>query len=213
MIKLLTGDARDVLPTLADASVHCVVMSWYDAGMNDGRFKPGQHWRPHGKHRERDWLYREYVERGRSTGDIAKDVGITDAAVIFWLRRHGIPRRTVGEARALKRWTVAGEANGMFGRTGAANPNYVDGSSPERQRGYVQAIGRAFLRAVYERDGYRCVRCATPKGKPRSLHAHHIAPWAGNEALRFDLANAVSLCRACHSWVHSKANTERVYIA
>jgi hypothetical protein len=115
---------------------------WYSGGMNNGWFKPGQHWRPHGKHRERDWLHREYVEKGRSTGEIAAELGFTDAAVIFWLRKHGIPRRSVSDARALKHWGASGEANPMFGKVGAANGRYVDGSSPERQRMYVQAAGR-----------------------------------------------------------------------
>lgn len=219
MIRLLPCDCRDVI----SADISAILR--YNAEMNDTRikkgqrlspateFKPGQHWRPHGKHRERDWLEQQYVTLGRSTGDIAKDEGFTEEAIIFWMRKHGIPRRSIGQARALKRWGLAGQANGMFGRMGSANPNYVDGSSPERQRGYAQGVGSAFLRAVYERDGYRCVRCAEPKGKPRSLHAHHIVPWAGNEALRFDLANAVTLCRQCHSWVHSKANKERTYLA
>jgi hypothetical protein len=202
-IRLLPGDCREVLATLP-----C-----YDTGMNGGRFKPGQHWRPHGKHRDKDWLEQQYVALGRSAGEIAQELGFTDSAVIFWLRRHGIPRRSISQARELKHWAVAGAANGMFGRTGATNPNYVDGSSPERQRGYVQAIGRAFLRAVYKRDDYRCVHCNSPKKQPRWLHAHHIAPWAGNEALRFDASNAVTLCQPCHSWVHSKANKERAYLA
>jgi hypothetical protein len=174
-------------------------------------FKPGQHWRPRRPHWDREWLEREY--QTKSAGDLARSIGCTDEAIHFWLRKHGIPRRSVSQARALKRWAVAGEANGMFGRTGTANPNYIDGSSPERQRGYVQAIGRAFLRAVYQRDGYRCVNCGSAKLKPRWLHAHHIASWAGNEAVRFDPGNAVTLCRPCHSWVHSKANTERSYLA
>jgi len=215
-VRVLRGDCRTILPTLPANSVHCVVTSpvvWYNYGMNKGWFKPGQHWRAHGKHREREWLEQEYATKGRSTGDIAAELGFTDGAVLFWLRRHGIKRRDVSGARSLKHWGVSGEANPMFGRTGAANPNYIDGSSPERQRAYVQAVGRAFLRAVYERDGYRCVRCSTPKGKPRSLHAHHIKPWAGNEALRFDPTNAVSLCRKCHSWVHSRRNTAREYLA
>ena len=38
----------------------------------------------------------------------------------------------------MKHWGAVGAANPMFGRTGALNPRYVDGSSPERQRGYVQ---------------------------------------------------------------------------
>lgn len=177
-------------------------------------FKPGQHWRPHRRHREKEWLEEQYVSHGRSMADIAIGEGLTEVAITFWMRRHGIPRRSTSEVRALKKWTTpSGAANPMFGRTGTANPNYIDGSSPERQRSYVQSIGRAFLREVYKRDGYRCARCQSPQKQPKWLHAHHIAPWAGNEALRFDISNAVTLCRACHSWVHSKANKERAYLA
>lgn len=203
----MQGDARAVLVDVA------AILRYNAAMKSDGRFKPGQHWRPHAKHRERVWLEEQYVTLGRSTGEIAKEIGHTDAAVIFWLKRHGIKRRTIAEARELKHWGPTGSANPMFGRFGTANPNYVDGSSPERQRSYVQAIGRAFLQAVYKRDAYQCARCGSPKRKPRWLHAHHIAPWAGNKALRFDMANAVTLCRLCHSWVHSKANVAREFLA
>ena len=193
--------------------------------MNDGRikkgqrlspateFKPGQHWRPHGRHREKGWLEEQYVSLGRTMADIAEGEGLTEVAITFWMRRHAIPRRSMREVRAMKHWGAVGAANPMFGRTGALNPRYVDGSSQERQRGYVQAIGRAFLRAVYKRDGYQCVHCHSPKKQPRWLHVHHIAPWAGNAALRLDTANAVTLCQPCHSWVHSKANKDGAYLA
>lgn len=200
-VRILHGDCREVLRSLPDASVR-----------NDGRFKPGQHWRPDGAHRKREWLYREYVEKERSTGDIATELGFTDGAILFWLQKHGIPRRDVSHARKLKHWGLVGASNPMFGKCGPANPRYVDGSSPERQRAYVRAEGRAFLRAVYKRDEYRCVRCHAPNTGPRTLHAHHLAPWAGNPLLRFDLDNAVTLCRVCHSWVHSRANAGREYL-
>jgi 5-methylcytosine-specific restriction endonuclease McrA len=230
-ITLLSGDCRDVLLTLAANSVHCVVSAdtsailWYDAGMNDGRikkgqrlspateFKPGQHWRPHGKHRERGWLEHHYVTLGQSTGDIAKAVGFTEAAVLFWLRKHGIPRRSISAVRALKRWGVVGEANPMFGKRGAECPRYIDGSSPERQRMYSRSEGFQFLQDVYRRDNWTCARCGEKKGGKRSLAAHHLKPWAGHPELRFDMSNVVSLCVRCHLWVHSKANTERAYLA
>jgi thymidylate synthase (FAD) len=101
----------------------------------------------------------------------------------------------------------------MHGRTGALNPRFVDGSSPERQRLYAQGEGRSFIAAALARDGYRCRRCDAPKAGCRSLHVHHIKPWAGNEALRFDSKNVVTLCRTCHSWVHSRANVEREFLA
>lgn len=178
-----------------------------------GRFEKGHHWRPRRPHWDREWLVEQYVTLGRSTGELAAECGCTDGNILYWLRRHGIDRRTVSEAREIKHWGVFGEANPMHGKTGAANPRYVDGSSPERQRLYVQGHGRAFLRDVLRRDEYRCRRCGAPKSSPKSLHVHHIKTWAGNEALRFDMGNAVTLCRPCHSWVHSLANESREWLA
>jgi len=180
---------------------------------NLGRFVKGTHWRPRKPHWDAVWLRKQYVELGRSTGDLAVECDCTDANILYWLGRHEIPHRSVSEARALKHWGVSGESNPMHGKTGIANPRYVDGSSPERQRLYVQGKGRAFLRDVLARDGYRCKRCDAPKAEPKSLHVHHIKAWAGNAGLRFDMTNAVTLCRACHSWVHSRANTSREFLA
>ena len=179
---------------------------------SQGRFQKGEHWRTPKPHWNREWLHEQYVIQGRSTGELATECGCTDTNIQHWLRKHGIARRNVSEARALKSWGATGEANPMHGKTGAANPRYVDGSSPERQRMYAQGEGRAFLRAVLARDGYHCRKCSAPKAERKSLHVHHVKPWAGNEALRFDPANAVTLCRSCHQWVHSKANTEGEYL-
>ena len=178
----------------------------------DGRFLKGSHWRPAAPHWGAVWLREQYEGLGRSAGDIAADAGTTDKAILYWLKKHRIQRRNVSQARSIKHWGATGEANPMHGKTGAANPRYVDGSSPDRQRMYAQGEGRAFLRAVLARDGYRCRKCSAPKVGLKSLHVHHVKPWAGNEALRFDPANAVTLCRSCHQWVHSKANTAGEYL-
>lgn len=179
----------------------------------NGRFIKGAHWRPRAPHWDAEWLREQYVTLGRSTGEIALSANTTDAAILYWLKKHGIPRRTTSEARAIKYWGVAGTANPMHGKTGAANPRYVDGSSPERQRMYVRGEGREFLSAVRERDGHRCRRCGCAAKGVRGLHVHHIQSWAGNPALRFDKANAVTLCRGCHEWVHSRKNLSREFLA
>ena len=180
---------------------------------NLGRFKAGTHWRKRKPHWDREWLYENYVVLGRSTGDMALDCGCTDANLLYWLRRHGIDRRTISQARALKHWGLYGEANPMHGKTGEANPRYVDGSSPERQRMYAQGVGREFIREALKRDEYKCQRCGAGKTKPKSLHIHHLKPWAGNLTLRMDLDNAVTLCRPCHSWVHSLDNINQEFLA
>lgn len=179
----------------------------------NGQFLPGTHWRQEAQHWSADWLRREYVDNGRSTGEIAKEAGTTDAAIIYWLKKHGIPRRTIAQARTLKKWGASGEKNPMYGKVGAANPRYVDGSSPARQSMYARGEGKAFIRDVLARDAYCCQRCGAPKSGPKSLHVHHLASWAGNDALRFDLTNVVTLCRPCHSWVHSRANAGRDFLA
>lgn len=179
----------------------------------DGRFLKGTHWRSAAPHWNAEWLRQQYEGLHRSTGEIAAEVGTTDAAILYWLRKHGISRRSSAQARAVKHWGPVGAANPMFGKTGALNPRYVDGSSPERQRMYVRGEGRAFLRAVRERDGWKCKRCgATGMGPRGGLHVHHIRPWAGNPALRFSMSNAVTLCRPCHEWIHSRENAAREFL-
>lgn len=178
-----------------------------------GRFVKGSHWRKPKVYWNKSWLEEQYVELKRSAASIAEQSGCTENNILFWLAKHQIPRRDMKEIRGQKRWGASGPANPMYGRTGSLNPRYVDGSAPERQRLYVQSEGRGFLQKVYARDGFSCVRCGAPKKGRRSIHAHHIRPWAGNPDLRFDLANAVTLCRDCHHWIHSKANVSGEYIA
>lgn len=55
-----------------------------------GQFLKGTHWRPEAPHWSAEWLRNEYETRQRSTGEIAQQLGISDAAVLYWLRKHGI---------------------------------------------------------------------------------------------------------------------------
>jgi len=107
---------------------------------------------------------------------------------------------------------LRGRGNGMSGRCGPLNPRFVDGSSPERQRTYASGVWKEMLRRIYKRDGHACLRCGSRGTGARGLHAHHVKPWAGNEALRFDENNIVTLCRKCHEWVHSRKNKKNEYI-
>ncbi|MEN6571392.1 MAG: HNH endonuclease [Anaerolineaceae bacterium] len=121
-------------------------------------------------------------------------------------------RRILSQKASKPKPYLMGKNNGMYGRRGQANPHFVDGSSPERQRIYASSEWRSIIRQVYQRDGYRCVRCGATKKGYRSIQAHHIKPWAGNPEMRFDLSNIVTLCHDCHNWVHSNANVDREFI-
>lgn len=180
---------------------------------SNGRFLPGTHWRPHAQFREREYLVREYVDGGRSAPEIAVEHGVHENAILYWLTKHGITRRTIAQARAVKPWGPAGDRNPMFGRCGPLNPRYVDGSSPERQSLYAKSEWKSLVVAIYTRDRFTCARCGNPRASDRKLVAHHIRPWAGNPSLRRDPENLITMCAPCHRWIHSNANTNREWLA
>jgi hypothetical protein len=158
-------------------------------------------------------LEREYLGQGRSASDIATEHGVTENAILFWLTKHAIPRRTMHEVRRRKYWGSTGPKNPMHGRCGAKNPRWIDGSSPERQRLYAQSFWKQLVQEVYRRDGFRCRRCASPHTRRNRLHAHHVKPWAGHPTARFDLTNLLTVCAPCHQWIHSRENLRREFLS
>ena len=203
---ILHGHVLDRLAELPDGSVRI-------KRRPNGTFLPGTHWRQPKPFWKKEWLIQEYVIEKRSTAEIASKFGLQDSAIIYWLKKHRIARRTVREARAVKHWGLFGVKNGMYGKTGALNPNYKDGSSPERQRLYAGSAWRNLEQRIFRRDRDTCRRCGSTRSGPRSLHAHHIFTWAGNPGLRFDPDNIITLCSACHRWVHGRKNIAKEFLA
>lgn len=58
----------------------------------------------------------------------------------------------------------------------------------------------AWRKAVFERDGYKCVFCGAKNGNGKTvvLHADHIKPYARFPDLRLDVSNGRTLCKPCH---------------
>jgi 5-methylcytosine-specific restriction endonuclease McrA len=179
----------------------------------NGQFEKGGHWREPRPFREREWLLENYVVRQRSTGDIAAEFGTTDAAILFWMRKHGIPRRTVSEARSLKHWGASGADNPMWNKRGELNPRWLGGVTPERQEFYTSREWKAACSTVWKRDKARCRRCDIHRNDAPDMpfHIHHIISFADKE-LRGDPSNLVLLCEACHQFVHSRGNLTREYL-
>ena len=179
---------------------------------SDGTFKKGTHWREPQPHWNKDWLFAEYVTKHRSAKEIAEQVGCKENNIVYWLAKHGIPRRTMTEVRKVKHWGADGAANPMFGKCDEANPNWKGGVSPERQKQYARAMWKAIKQAVFTRDGHACQRCGESPTGHKALHTHHKKPWKRNPYLRFDTNNITTLCRACHEWVHSLENTSHEFL-
>lgn len=79
---------------------------------------------------------------------------------------------------------------------GPKSPVWKGGNSRARSRDSVRH--RRWSRSVFERDGFRCRNC----GSGKSLHAHHIKPYATHPRDRFKISNGKTLCAKCHSAVH-----------
>lgn len=152
--------------------------------------------------------------RGRNSSKGGRDNYILQGnANPFAGRTHSEETRKILSAKAsVPKPYLRGDRNGMYGMVGPLNPRYIDGSSPERQRVYATSEWKAFARKVSRRDRRVCARCqASPQGR-KSVHIHHILPWAGYPALRMDLSNVVTLCRDCHDWIHSAENAAREFL-
>lgn len=87
---------------------------------------------------------------------------------------------------------------------GAGNPAWKGGVSqrPENQRNRTGADYRDWRQAVFQRDGYSCVKCGARGHRRTPLVAHHIQPWADFPELRFDVENGETLCHPCHRIAH-----------
>lgn len=156
-------------------------------------------------------MVEEYVTKQRSMEDIAQELGITDSAIDYWLRKHGIKARTTSEVRAIKHWGSKGEANGMHGRIGDTNPNWKGGVTPERQAFYTTKAWKKACYNVWHRDNATCQVCLQHTKTIGPMAVHHVESFAVVDK-RADEGNLILLCVNCHNWVHSRENVHKVYI-
>ena len=169
-----------------------------------GRFRKGAHWRPRKPYWDREWLNEEYTLKQRSAAEIAREFGITENALLFWLHKHQIPRRTLVEAcRVRPQHDVSGEKNPMWGRIGPKNPNWAGGRTPMRQALYSDPRWKGFARRIKWRDRV-CRLC----GGAERLEIHHIEPFRFAPLLFMDEHNVILLCQICHRGLK---NRERYY--
>lgn len=160
--------------------------------------KAGQ--KPSGNNlRDAEWLRVEYVERDRSSEQIAKSLGCSPRTVTNALREHGIEVRKTNKGR---KFPDVGKKHSEWlkGRfVGDKNPNWRGGAVKKYLRDRASYKAKEWSLAVRRRDG-KCVKC----GATGRLHAHHVIPWRKDASKRFDVGNGITLCVPCHQLEHRK---------
>lgn len=162
---------------------------------------------------KKSWLQREYVDKQRSSREIAQEVGLSQPSILRWLCVHGIPVR-----HHLVRDTV-----------GDKNSNWKGGITRFGQSLRHTQVGLWWRAGVLARG--HCERC----GSRNRLEAHHAVPFCDllsselkRYKLRIDtpversrafkelripgsplfiLSNGVCLCHRCHV----KVGIERIH--
>lgn len=102
----------------------------------------------------------------------------------------------------------------MKGKKGAETPQWKGGITPERQAFYRSDEWKEACKATWRRADARCERCGIHHNEAKyrgTFHVHHIISFMVRE-LRAKPSNLVLLCRKCHLYVHSNANTNKEFI-
>lgn len=175
------------------------------------KFTKGYTWRKRQPYWDKAWLEYQYGFMSKSAKQIADQQGCKENNILYFLKKLGINRRTMGEIRAMKYWGSSGDTNGMFGKIGDLNPNWRGGITPERQAHYSSMEWASAVREVWIRDRATCQRCEHKKIQGDIFHIHHIVPFE-IEDMRSEIGNLLLVCKKCHDWIHSKENTNKDFI-
>lgn len=127
---------------------------------------------------------------------MAGECGVTSRAVIVFMQKHGINRRTQKEVRKLKFWSGAPT---MLGRNGHLNPNWHNDSTLKRRKVMQTKAWLDVRKEVIRRDRV-CRVC----GCAKASDVHHIERLTDAPLLMFDSGNLILLCRLCHYKMRGK---------
>jgi hypothetical protein len=184
----------------------------------------------------------EFIAAYPTTGnaELAVRHGVSIPTILRWARRLGLRKtsehwataqrqRMLGRRRTeATRAKLSSQAKGrtLSEETKAKilQTKLRNGTLPKGEKHYKWKGGRAWQRftepryiawraAVLERDDYTCQHCQRKCHKhERGLAAHHVKPYATHAALRYDLSNGLTLCRACHLQLHGRVPKPQVLI-
>ena len=85
---------------------------------------------------------------------------------------------------------------------GKNNPNWKGGKTSRDQTLRSRIEFKLWKNEVFKNNFLKCVKC----GSVKNLIAHHKKDFKNNIKLRYDPANGIIICRACHLKIHDVHN-------
>lgn len=165
---------------------------------------------------DRKWLNEQYTVLGKTTVQIAKEVGCVVSTVFFALRRCKISARSRSQARQGIRFSQGHlenmkEANKVIGLSHRGKNHWNwKGGMKEYCADRHSSEWKDWRKKVYERDNYTCRGCGIKGRKKRTFDPHHILPVRDFPHLKYNIDNGITLCKDCHKKTFGK---EYRYIA
>lgn len=154
---------------------------WRSARGRWGVYAPG-HYRKNHPYKTEAWLREQYVARGRTLEEIAKECGVERSTVRKQALKFGITLRDRSESRIGRHM---GELNPAW-KGGVADWDYAAG-------------WKAIARRIRDRDKWTCQGCGEQRKRwGHALHVHHI----DEDKLNNDPTNLIALCAGCHTRIH-----------
>ena len=124
----------------------------------------------HSQLNDKAWLAYQYITLGKTTVQIAKEVGCVTSTVFHALKVLKIPRKHNYKREKHHLWRGGGD----FRR-------YTDYQN--------------WRMMVFGRDNFTCQMCSDRGG---NLNAHHVLPCRDFPDLVYDVNNGITLCFECH---------------
>lgn len=164
-----------------------------------------------------NWLVDFGIER-RPRGSDYGQYFQAGAVSAFKGQRHTDATKSLIREARMRDGGVPYLKNGVHhlkGKRGADTPNWRGGVTPERQGFYSTDAWRDACKIVWRRADAKCERCGLDHRSidraTKAFHVHHVVSFRV-AALRADAKNLRLLCDTCHRWVHSRKNTEKLFI-
>ena len=156
----------------------------------------------------KDELYELYRVQKLSAKEIASIYGVTDGAILYQLKKFGIPAYSLSEAINIYLYekggiekaretqsTMENRIKSSCRQRGIAIEDFNGFSTTEEHMARNNTYYKEWIRKVFERDNYTCQCCGKRGG---NLNAHHLYNFSEYEDLRYEVSNGITFCKQCH---------------